>query len=248
MLSQWLPAPFIVESIEYATAEHFMMAQKALLFGDGEAFTNIVSSPTPSEAKTLGRAVKGFDEAKWASHRFDIAYRGNLAKFSQHDALRRWLLATENKVLVEASPNDVIWGIGLHIEHVDVHVPELWRGLNLLGFVLMKVRRVLKVEDKELNETVTALGEAWSRVMRLQCVTVDVAERGLAALTNLTDPPKYYLSYRTDLIAALHRVVGSYSSQAPYMRGPQEEATAREYASKFNYLLDRIVQRKCDPS
>src|SRR6185369_3806578 len=70
-LSQWWPAPFEVDGDRYATAEHFMMAEKARLFGDGETRNRILHAPTPDAAKRLGREVRGFKEDRWAASRFD---------------------------------------------------------------------------------------------------------------------------------------------------------------------------------
>ncbi|MGV3523368.1 MAG: NADAR family protein [Candidatus Sericytochromatia bacterium] len=143
-LSQWWPAPFEVEGVRYPTAEHWMMAQKAILFGDHRCRQAILSSDSPAEAKVLGRMVSGFDETRWLNQRWDVALRGNWYKFSQHPALGAWLLSTGEQVLVEASPLDRIWGIGLDQHHPDAPHPERWPGLNLLGFVLMEVRQALR--------------------------------------------------------------------------------------------------------
>jgi len=144
VLSQWWPAAFCIDSYRYSTAEHYMMAEKAKLFGDNQAFTAIVASESPSRAKALGRKVRNFDEQIWSNHRFDIAVRGNRAKFEQNTELRDWLLATRNQVLVEASPRDRIWGIGLAAEDERALDPKTWRGLNLLGFALMRARTALQ--------------------------------------------------------------------------------------------------------
>jgi ribA/ribD-fused uncharacterized protein len=141
VLSQWWPATFSVNGQTYATAEHYMMAQKAELFGDQETRAAILSSRGPSQAKSLGRRVRGFDEERWIAHRFDVAVRGNLAKFGQNPELECWLLATDDAVLVEASPVDRIWGIGLASDDAKARDPNTWHGLNLLGFALMKVRQ-----------------------------------------------------------------------------------------------------------
>jgi ribA/ribD-fused uncharacterized protein len=148
VLSQWWPATFCIDGQTYGTAEHYMMAQKAELFGDQETLAAILSSHGPSEAKKLGRRVRGYDEERWISHRFDVAVRGNLAKFGQNLELERWLLATGNAVLVEASPVDRIWGIGLAADDAQARDPNTWRGLNLLGFALMKVRYLLDSKCK----------------------------------------------------------------------------------------------------
>ncbi|MEW9531806.1 NADAR family protein [Microbispora sp. NPDC049125] len=143
-LSQWWPAAFTEDGHTFATAEHYMMAHKAWLFGDTEAAGQILAAGHPGEAKTLGRTVRGFDEQVWNAHRFDVVVRGTIAKFEQHPELRRFLLATRNRVLVEASPRDRIWGIGLTATDDRAASPATWQGLNLLGFALMAARDALQ--------------------------------------------------------------------------------------------------------
>jgi ribA/ribD-fused uncharacterized protein len=143
-LSQWYPSSFTMESDEYATAEHWMMAEKARLFRDGAALSRILASRDPREAKALGRAVRGFDGEAWEAHRLSIVVAGNRAKFGQNPALKQYLLDTGDQVLVEASPYDRIWGIGLSADAAGAKVPQRWRGLNLLGFTLMAVRDELR--------------------------------------------------------------------------------------------------------
>ena len=138
--SQWYEAPFEVDGRRYATAEHFMMAEKASLFGDESVRAQVLAAPTPGAAKALGRAVRGFDEAVWTQHRFSIVVRANRAKFAQNPALGQFLAQTGNRILVEASPVDRIWGIGLAQDDDGANDPNRWRGLNLLGFALMHVR------------------------------------------------------------------------------------------------------------
>lgn len=144
VLSQWWPATFSVDGRTYRSAEHYMMAQKAELFGDEETLAAILSAPGPSQAKSLGRRVRGFDEERWIEHRFHIAVRGNIAKFDQNPELEEWLLATGDAVLVEASPVDRVWGIGLAADDTRARDPCSWLGLNLLGFALMKTRHSLR--------------------------------------------------------------------------------------------------------
>jgi ribA/ribD-fused uncharacterized protein len=139
-LSQWWPAPFVVDGERYASAEHYMMAEKARLFGDAETRARIIAAAEPGKAKALGRAVRGFDAATWEREGFAIVVRGNLAKFEQNAALGGWLRATGDAVLVEASPVDAIWGIGLAADDPRAHDPLEWPGRNLLGFALMQVR------------------------------------------------------------------------------------------------------------
>ena len=142
--SQWFEASFSLNGISYLTAEHYMMAEKARLFDDQDALNQIIASKTPALAKKLGRGIRGFDEAHWNERRFDAVVEGNLAKFSQHAPLTAFLMNTADRILVEASPVDKIWGVGMAEDHPDIENPALWQGLNLLGFALMKVRQQLR--------------------------------------------------------------------------------------------------------
>ena len=142
--SQWFPASFEVDGLRYPTAEHFMMAGKARLFGDLDCASRILLADSPGAVKQLGREVSGFDEAHWQAHRFDIVVQGNLAKFGQNAALGDFLCGTGHQVLVEASPVDRIWGIGLAADSPDAAHPARWQGENLLGFALMAVRQRLQ--------------------------------------------------------------------------------------------------------
>lgn len=142
-LSQWFESPFTINGLTYKTSEHWMMAQKALLFDNQEIFRRIIECDKPNEAKELGRQIIGFDEIVWKNNRFNIVCLGNIHKFNQNQAMGEYLLKTGNKILVESSPVDTIWGIGLTKESEDIHNIYTWSGLNLLGFVLMEVRDFL---------------------------------------------------------------------------------------------------------
>lgn len=143
-LSQWWPVTFTEGEHVFASAEHYMMAHKAWLFGDDRSAVAILAARHPGEAKELGRAVRGFDEELWNARRFEIVVRANVAKFGGHADLGRFLLATRNRVLVEASPVDRIWGIGLTADDERAASPSTWQGLNLLGFALMTARDQLQ--------------------------------------------------------------------------------------------------------
>jgi ribA/ribD-fused uncharacterized protein len=143
-LSQWWPSPFTVDGTEYATAEHWMMAGKARLFGDEEIAGRIVRARTPGEAKKLGRQVRGFRDDVWQRERAALVVEGNVAKFGQDPDLGGFLLGTGSRVMVEASPLDRIWGIGLAADDERAADPQRWPGLNLLGFALMEARARLR--------------------------------------------------------------------------------------------------------
>jgi len=138
--SQWFDAGFDVENIHYATAEHFMMAEKARTFGDKEALAQILSASTPEEVKKIGRRVKNFNADVWTKRSIEVVLQGNIAKFSQNRHLGEWLRVSGSHVLVEASPEDAIWGIGLHRDDPRANNPAIWPGKNLLGFAIMTVR------------------------------------------------------------------------------------------------------------
>ncbi len=138
--SQWWKVSFVKEGEIYKTAEHFMMAEKARLFEDKETRTEIIACEHPAEAKRLGRKVFKFNAEVWDEHKYAIVKEGNFLKFSQHLDLKDFLLKTNERVLVEASPIDVIWGIGLSHDDPRALNPTLWEGDNLLGFALMEVR------------------------------------------------------------------------------------------------------------
>jgi ribA/ribD-fused uncharacterized protein len=143
-LSQWYPAPFHVDGHRYATAEHWMMAGKARLFGDDEALADILAADSPADAKAIGRRVRSFDAARWRAHCVPLVTDGNAHKFGQHPALRKFLHATADHVLVEASPRDRVWGIGMGATNEAATDPTRWRGENLLGFALMMARARLR--------------------------------------------------------------------------------------------------------
>jgi ribA/ribD-fused uncharacterized protein len=148
VFSQWAAVGFAIDGVRYATAEHWMMAEKARLFRDGDALAAILDAPGPREAKALGRQVSGFDEDTWKARRVDVVREGNLAKFDQDPALRAYLLGTAPRILVEAAPRDAIWGIGLGVGNPLVSNPARWRGANLLGFALTWVRDRLAASDR----------------------------------------------------------------------------------------------------
>lgn len=142
--SQWFPIQFEEKGTVYKTAEHYMMAGKAKLFNDHEILQEVLKSETPNQAKSLGRKVKNFDPKLWDEHKYEIVKRANLLKFSQNPKFENFLLSTDDKILVEASPYDKIWGIGMLETDTRANDPKLWDGENLLGFALMEVRDELR--------------------------------------------------------------------------------------------------------
>ncbi|HEU0030753.1 MAG TPA: NADAR family protein [Kofleriaceae bacterium] len=138
--SQWYRCAFTADGHAFGCAEQYMMHGKALLFGDPEVAAKILAADHPRQHKALGRKVKNFDDAVWKREREAIVRAGNRAKFTQNAELRALLLATAGTTLVEASPYDRIWGIGLAASDPRAQDPAQWRGQNLLGKILTALR------------------------------------------------------------------------------------------------------------
>lgn len=150
-LSQWFPRAFEHEGVRYRTAEHFMMAAKARHFDDSAALARVLEAATPAEAKAIGRQVVGYDDEAWERVRWQTVVEGSVAKFGAHEDLRAFLLGSGDRVLVEASPRDRVWGIGMGASHPDARAPERWRGRNLLGFALMEARARLRAASRSAS-------------------------------------------------------------------------------------------------
>lgn len=142
--SQWYEFPFQEDGINYLTAEHYMMYKKAILFNDLDAAGKILNATTAAKVKKIGREIIHFNEEKWLENRFEIVVKANLAKFSSDTMLKDFLISTGEALLVEASPVDNIWGIGMASDDPNCEIPKKWKGLNLLGYALMEVRDQLK--------------------------------------------------------------------------------------------------------
>jgi len=141
IFSQWAHSPFVIDGVTYNCAEQYMMAEKARLFGDEIRESLIMSNSDPGTQKRLGRQVVGFDQATWDANARDIVYRASKAKYTQHAPSRKALLAVpKGRTLVEASPHDRVWGIGLRKEDPRAKRRSTWRGKNWLGEVLTQVR------------------------------------------------------------------------------------------------------------
>jgi len=154
VFSQWADCHFIDYSTDeavYDSAERYMMRQKALLFNDDETAEKIMSAISPSMCKILGKKVKNFTPEKWIQHRISIVTKGNYLKFSQDLTLKNILMSTGDRILVEASPYDKVWGIQMDQESPDIENADNWKGLNLLGVCLMSVRSHFKLIDNILD-------------------------------------------------------------------------------------------------
>lgn len=144
--SQWHQSTMEIDGVKYNCCEQYMMHQKALLFGDYEIAEKVMETKSPKAQKELGRQVKGFNKSIWDAACIRIVYKGNYAKFSQDEELKTELLATADRILVEASPFDNIWGIGMGENEKGIEDPRNWKGLNLLGWSITLVKKQLSNE------------------------------------------------------------------------------------------------------
>lgn len=145
-LSNWWLSDFKVDGIKFTSAEQYMMFGKAKLFGDLETQAKILAVSDVAKIKALGREVKGFDDEVWTANREQIVYKGLKAKFRDDEELKEKLLSTGDAILAECAVHDRVWGIGLSMKDPNRFVPEKWRGLSLLGKLLMQVREELRSE------------------------------------------------------------------------------------------------------
>ncbi|QNA86527.1 NADAR family protein [Sphingomonas sp. So64.6b] len=140
VFSQWHATPFTVGEHRFVTAEQWMMFAKAILFDDVQRAKAIMATVDPAQQKRYGQLVEGFRQDVWDEWKIAIVYTGNLEKFRQNLGAGRQLKATASAMLVEANARDWIWGAGLGMDDPAVRNPAEWRGANLLGRILTKVR------------------------------------------------------------------------------------------------------------
>lgn len=138
--SQWHMSVFTEKGISYCCAEQYMMAWKARIFQDDDAYTKIMGTCNPKEMQTIGRTIKNFNQETWDLQKFNVVARANYLKFTQNPRLKEMLRATKRSILVEASPVDRVWGIGMHIDDPNINDFNKWRGENLLGKAIMSAR------------------------------------------------------------------------------------------------------------
>jgi len=156
--SQWFPSEFEYGGITFNCAEQFMMYYKAIFFNDHEIAAKIMESRNAQIQKKLGRKVKDFDVNRWSGVARGIVYTGNEAKFTQNPDLCKQLIETYPATLVEASPYDKIWGIGLSEDNPDAMHKSKWQGKNWLGEVLTTLRNNIMNGSSYLSSADSIMG------------------------------------------------------------------------------------------
>jgi len=142
--SNWYDCVINYKGHVFDNTEQIFMWEKAMFFKDTETAGRILKVGNPSMAKKLGRQVKNFDSVLWLLPSYQFMVDANVEKFTQNEYLKKKLLETGTKMLVEASPYDTIWGIGLGEADDAILDEKNWKGLNLLGKALMDVRNIIK--------------------------------------------------------------------------------------------------------
>ncbi len=132
---------------KYDNNEQWMMAAKAWLMNDLATLIEIHKIHDPKAIKALGRKVKPFNEALWQKACEAVVTAGAVAKFSATERMRKEILDTGELILVEGSPVDRIWGVGISWRSPEIEDPKNWRGKNLLGKCLMEARKVIQTMD-----------------------------------------------------------------------------------------------------
>jgi ribA/ribD-fused uncharacterized protein len=147
IFSQWYDCKFVEDRITFTSAEQYMMYHKAKAFNDYGSMFLVMDTTSPREQKAIGRAIKGYSDEIWGPIRYATVVQGNYLKFTQNEDLKALILSTGNKHIVEASPYDKVWGIGLGPADDKVLDESKWDGQNLLGKAVMEVRDRIRFEN-----------------------------------------------------------------------------------------------------
>ena len=154
IFSNFYQAPFFIDGLQYNCVEQYFQYQKAITFDAPETAEKILKTTSPTIQKSLGRkSIPNFNGKIWNSMCIDVMQNGLYAKFSQNSKLKEILLETGDKILVEAAPRDLFWGVGLGKTNQKIHDAKMWRGQNRLGFELMKTRKLLKLKCQFLGDS-----------------------------------------------------------------------------------------------
>lgn len=146
--SNWYPVSFTLNNMQFNCSEQYMMYMKAKTFNDQVSADKIMEAINPGVQKKLGKTVANFNNDEWDKVKEQIVYDACLAKYEQNKEIHDLLLDTKDLILVEASPYDKIWGIGLAEDDARATDESQWQGQNLLGIALMKVRSTLQARIK----------------------------------------------------------------------------------------------------
>lgn len=218
--SQWFKSSFTVNGTTYCCAEQFMMAEKARTFDDCDTLAAILDTDDPNRHRILGRQVKNYDEELWGAIRKRVVVEGSLEKFRQSEDLMEMLIRDKDKILVEASPYDKIWGIGMKAGTYGIENPENWTGENNLGFAIMEARDTILKEYAEKN-----IGNKDLKAMIECCTDFGQADLVIKKYTDFTTDTE-----RTAFLKGLFDVSIIHRS---------EEDASTDYAAVLTTIIDQ---------
>ena len=147
-LSNHSPAPFTINKKDYNSSEQMFLSEKCITFGQTAAAQNIMCMDDPGKMVQEAKVCRGYNE-KWDMEQEDIMLTAILGKFTQNEEHEKFLLSTGDKILVEGSPYDSTWGVGLAFNDPAIDNSQNWKGDNLLGKALMTARRLIKPNPKQ---------------------------------------------------------------------------------------------------
>lgn len=226
--SNFYPAAFEIEGKVFPTSEHYFMYAKAMKFDpNGPVTYETLVSSTPAEAKKQGRQVRFFSESSWSAVDQQIMYEACLAKFSQNSELKKQILETGDNTIVECSPRDRKWGIGMGKNNPDAQNPDKWRGRNLLGETLMRVRAQLR---EELSEQETA---------ELNAVLAKLTEQNTTPQENESSNTVDSTELETPLIPLPNVSVGDKVIHRAFKEGVVSDISERRI--KVNFVIGEKV-------
>ena len=137
IFSNWYLSDFEVDGVNFSSGEQYMMYQKALLFGDLDIAEDILFEKNPRNQKAFGRKVRNFNADEWNAASFELVKKGLREKFLQNPELLEYIRTHKGQEIVEASPEDRIWGMGYAI-YDAIPNQNNW-GENRLGKILTEL-------------------------------------------------------------------------------------------------------------
>eukprot|EP00440_Ansanella_granifera_P044994 gb/GFBE01048759.1/.p1 GENE.gb/GFBE01048759.1/~~gb/GFBE01048759.1/.p1 ORF type:complete len:568 (+),score=131.19 gb/GFBE01048759.1/:1-1704(+) len=232
------------QSIQCEFSEKAIMATKAALMGDKEIFDEIETAKDPKSCKALGRGVRNFDQALWEQHLEETAFEVVKQKFQANKGLKQVLFSTGDAILVEAAPNDCIWGVGMGTTDDGIHDPTQWRGRNVLGYALMRARGNLRGDAAAPPSTPAAASTA-SQVQETAASRVPDVDPDETFLRPISDLDAVHSCYEKYGVVAVTGVLTPDECQAVIEEGLEPclpEGCRMNDASSYD-LADSVMNR-----
>lgn len=104
---------------------------------------SVLRTTSPKEQKALGRACRNFDLTIWDAASIPVVVACSVARTEADCDLKKIYLNAGKRTFVEGSPEDSIWGVGIHWTHPSINDPKNWRGTNRLGICHGLARNII---------------------------------------------------------------------------------------------------------